>query len=291
MSKSELLESPPAKFGRADELERIDDGGQRQSCLREAIMDLKKPGARLVLTMTALCLSLDASALFGGQVAPDAVGHAMCVLRPLAVFATFLFSNEWSQLVSEYCATFPREPAISIIALMLKISVVGLSLILTIAMLSLREEADGVEVPSEKHRVPISGLAGWIWVLGILFLPTILGWWFIASRSPREFRISIISKAYEDVLLLGLYIGGLILLCRVLRSSIVARLEAIVSKPKLDTSAVKSDLLSRSTANAASRYSQYWIAMKRCLLLILRSGVCRVSKDEYASGLSWFEKA
>jgi hypothetical protein len=177
-------------------------------------MNWKKPGARLILAMTALCLSLDALTVFGGQTASGVVGHAMCVLRPLGFFAKFLFANEWSQLISDYCGTFPREPAISIIALMLKISVVALSLILTIAMFPLREGSpeDSADTPSEKHGVPVTGLAGWIPALVIFLLPTILGWrWLITSASPQEFHTDLIDKAYEDIFLLSSYVGGIIL--------------------------------------------------------------------------------
>jgi hypothetical protein len=179
----------------------------------------KKPIIRLVMTMIVFCLSLDSFTLFGGYTAPGVVGRAMCVLRPLGYFATMLFSSDWSQLVSEYCATFPREPATSIIALMLKISVVALSFILTIAMFRLRENAEGDaleanDIPSEKHGIPVSGLASWIWVFVIFVLtfvlPTILGWRFIASGSPREIRTSLFYKLYQDVVVLGLYALGII---------------------------------------------------------------------------------
>ncbi len=180
-------------------------------------MNLKKPGVLLILVMIVLCLSLDVFTSFGGYVAPGLVSHTMCALRPLGFFAKFLFANEWPQLVSEYCATFPREPAISIIAFMLKISVVAFSLVLTVTMVMfllretteyLPEEVNASQI--DRRGIAISDLAGLIKGLVIFLLPTILGWWLITSGSPREFHTSLFYKSFEDIVLLGVYIGGML---------------------------------------------------------------------------------
>ena len=171
-------------------------------------MNLQTPGALIVLTMTVFCLSIDAFVVVVGQEAPSFAGNAMCFVQPLgAIVANILFPNEWSQLVSQYCATFPREPAISIIALTLKLSVVALALILTIGILPLRKTAEeaSVDRSSERPRIPIT-------LLIVFLFPVFFAWrWLIGSIPPEEFNTSLSYKIYADVFLSALYVGGVIL--------------------------------------------------------------------------------
>jgi hypothetical protein len=176
-------------------------------------MNANKPPAPIIvvaLVMAALCVSLDAYVIFGEVGIPAAVNKTMCVLRPLGHFASLLFPDGWSRLVSEYCGTLPSEQATSIIALTLKFSIVGVALILTLAMYPLREKPQSA--PTEERYTPTSGLVDWTLTIALFCLPPALAWrWLIATAQPNEYSSALLQKAYEDIFLLTAYVGGFIL--------------------------------------------------------------------------------
>jgi hypothetical protein len=176
-------------------------------------MNWKKPGAKVVLGLFVLCLSLDILTFFGEQTTPDSVGRTVCKLRLFGFFARFLFPSEWEQYVEQSCVLIPGEPAISIIAFTLKFSLVLLGLIATITMLPLRDngEDSAEKVPSSENQGQSNGgPTGWIAPLILFVSPTALAWWFIASKSPGDFRGSAVSKVLEDGFLFGCFGAGIL---------------------------------------------------------------------------------
>lgn len=177
-------------------------------------MNWRKPGARVIFGLFVFCLSLDIFTCIGARIAPDAVGRAICMLRPLGFFAEFLFSHDWSSYAANSCARFPSEPAISIVAFMLKLSVVVLGLVTTITMFPLREGPiqGGKEAPASsiERGSNAPDLGGWILPLILFVLPVVFIWWVFASKSPNDFQVSPLFKAYEDGFLFGLFGAGVI---------------------------------------------------------------------------------
>lgn len=198
-------------------------------------MNASKPAAPIILialVMAALCISLDAYVTFGEAIAPVAVNNTMCILRPLGHFASLLFPDRWSRLVSDYCATFPREPVTSIVALTVKSSIVGVALILTLAMYPLREKPKSGDqaqsTPTENRYTPASGLFDWTFLIALFCLPPTFAWrWLIASAQPDEYSTALMQKAYEDIFLMTAYVGGIVLwiaFCEVALLPILRRL-------------------------------------------------------------------
>jgi hypothetical protein len=129
------------------------------------------------------------------------------MLRPLSFFAEFLFSNDWSRYVANSCARFPSEPAISIVAFMLKISAVVLGLITTVTTFSLHEkpieEGKGAPVSSIERGSNPPDLGGWLLPLILFVLPVVFIWWLFASKSPNDFQVSRFSKRMKMDFCLG----------------------------------------------------------------------------------------
>jgi hypothetical protein len=172
-------------------------------------VNLKKPGAKVIFALFVLCLSLDIFTVFGLQIAPDAVGHTMCILRPLDFFARFLFPSGWSQYVDDVCTGFPNDTAISLIAFLLKVSLVSLGLIAVIAMLPLREKTEGPSLFAKKTSRPDKP-ARWGPVFILFILPAPFVWRSLARTSPGNFQSSIPWKAHEDMLLFAFFVSGVL---------------------------------------------------------------------------------
>ena len=180
-------------------------------------MNSSRPAPPIIvvaLVMAALCVSLDAYVIFGEVGIPAAINKTMCVLRPVGHFASLLFPDGWSRLVSDYCESLPGEPATSIIALTLKFSIVGVALILTLAMYPLREKPQSADqtqsAPTQERYTP--DLVDWTLTIAFSCLPPALAWrWLIATARPNEYSSALLQKAYEDIFLLTAYVGGIIL--------------------------------------------------------------------------------
>ena len=173
-------------------------------------MDLKKPGAKVILALFVLCLSLDIFTAVGEQLAPDLVGRTMCSLRPFDLFARFLLPSGWSQYLEDVCTGFPYDAAISLMAFRLKVSLVSLGLMASVAMLPLREKDRPAVVPSGDENKPAGKPVGWGRVLVVFVLPAFFVWRFLARTSPGDFQSSIAWKAYEDMLLFVCFVSGVL---------------------------------------------------------------------------------
>jgi hypothetical protein len=204
-------------------------------CPSKDTMNASKPTAPIIvvaLVMAALCVSLDAYVTFGDAAAPTAVSNTMCILRPLGHLGALLLPDRWPRLVSDYCATFPREPVTSIIALTVKCSIVGIALIVTLAMYPLREKSKSVDqtqrMPTEPRHAPIKGLFDRTFSIALFCLPPTFAWrWFVASAQPDEYSAALMRKAYEDIFLMAAYVGGIVLwitFCEVVLLPILRRL-------------------------------------------------------------------
>ena len=179
-------------------------------------MNSARPEVRLILVFFVISVSLDLFSGFGGEVAPNAVSHAMCGLRPLGFFAWPLFPDSWATYAAETCATFPVEPATSMIAFVLKLSIEMPTLVvLTILIFSILRES-----PSSQTKAPIAQedkpetyfqtVKSYIPGLLIFGVPTALIWWLIRLRPPEEFHTMALDKIYEDVLLVSLLVSWFI---------------------------------------------------------------------------------
>ena len=181
-------------------------------------MDWKKPGAKLILGLFVLCLSLDIFTVIGEQIAPDAVGRTMCSLRPFVLFGRLLFPSGWSQYLDVVCTGFPNDAAISLMAFLFKVSLVSLGLITAIVMLAatstlpLRQGSlpDSSSSPAATKTSESSKAARWARVLVFLVLPAVFVWRSLARTSPGDFQGSIPWKAHEDLLLFGGFICGVL---------------------------------------------------------------------------------
>ena len=182
-------------------------------------MNLAKPGAKIAFAFFVICLSLDFFSHFGERLAPNAVNHATCLLRPLGFFGWSLFPDGWVTYAADTCASFPVEPATSMIAFMLKLSAeMTVLVILTVLLLpSLLEspssQTEASVAPKEQRETYFDAIKSYIPMLLIFGVPTVLFWLIFRSRPPRGFHTALLDKVYEDCFLLGALAFWLLALC------------------------------------------------------------------------------
>jgi hypothetical protein len=178
-------------------------------------MKLATPEAMIISGFLVISVSLDLFSGFGGEVAPNAVSHAMCGMRSLGFFAWPLFPANWTTYAADTCATFPAEPATSMIAFVLKLSVEMPTLIvLTILIFSIlrgsSSETIKASAPREKAETYFQTVKSYVPSLLIFGVPAILFWLIFRSRTPDDFRTALLDKIYEDMFLVSLLVSWVI---------------------------------------------------------------------------------
>jgi hypothetical protein len=172
-------------------------------------MNWKAPGASILISIPVLCVSLDLFTYFGMQLAPDAVGRAVCLMRPASFIAQFVFPDELWKYAATVCGTFPAGPAISIVSFMLKFSLVCLGTATIVAMVPLREKSDDLAQGTTQRGAELG--SNWIFVFIVLVFPTILIGWLITRGPPAEYDVLLLYKFLrEDIFLMGVFVGGVI---------------------------------------------------------------------------------
>ena len=190
-------------------------------------MNLAKLAAKVAFALFVICLSLDIFSYFGEERQPDAVNHAMCSLRPLGLFAWSMFPDGWAAYAADACASFPVEPAISMIAFMVKLSaemtalVVLTVLLLPVLLESPSSQMEAPVAPNERRQTYFEAVKSYIPMLLIFGVPTILFWLIFRSRAPDDFRTAPLDKIYEDVFLLGVLGCWLMVFCTLAEAALL----------------------------------------------------------------------
>jgi hypothetical protein len=178
-------------------------------------MKLATPEAMIISVFLVISVSLDLFSGFGGEVAPNAVSHAMCGMRSLGFFAWPLFPGGWATYAADTCATFPAEPATSMIAFVLKLSVEMPTLIaLTILIFSILRRSSSqiikASAPRDKAETYFQTVKSYVPSLLIFGVPAILFLLIFRSRTPDDFRTALLDKIYEDLFLVSLLMSWVI---------------------------------------------------------------------------------
>jgi hypothetical protein len=167
---------------------------------------MRTPGLPVPQALFGLCISLDLFVYFGVRIAPADVGDAVCAARPLSAIATPLFPAHWFDYVADGCAAFRIEPAISILAFMIKTSLTILALLVGSVQGVILGEPDLAAEFGNKYSFSeyIKGALGLAFCVAI----TVAAWLLMTSRAPEKFRTSLIDKiVLEDAgLILGLFL-------------------------------------------------------------------------------------
>jgi hypothetical protein len=145
-----------------------------------------------------LFVLIDAFGYFGVRFWPELTSRVGCSVRPFGLIATPLFPASWPTFVATACVENPTDPAISMIALMVKTSLAILGLMVALpsmAMLSVRAPA----LSSSSHEaykagdefdqfetcirafVCFSALFGYCWYSTVSPAPQDLGTSFLAK--------------------------------------------------------------------------------------------------------------
>jgi hypothetical protein len=159
-------------------------------------MNRKALGARTLVSISVLCVSLDLFTYFGMHLAPDAVGRTVCLMRPASYITQFVFADELWKYASTVCGSSPAKPAISIVSFLLKFSLVCLGAATIIAIIPLREKSDGIA--QGQTETGSKNLSDWIFMLVVLVLPTVLAGWFTTREPPAEYNVSLLYKFLRE---------------------------------------------------------------------------------------------
>lgn len=173
-------------------------------------MNRKSLGPKLFLALAVCCLSIDIFTNLGGLVAPVAMGRAICALRPLGWLSELLFPLNWSLYVDASCARTPDKIAVSIVALMLKFSIVALGIIAAIAIMGLRETASSSSEEPPLSASKETSRRSWIGYMIILLSLAALSWWLFVSDRAEDLHPSMLSALCEDALLFAFFGTGLL---------------------------------------------------------------------------------
>jgi hypothetical protein len=163
--------------------------------------------------LLVIFVSIDAFDYFGVRFWSELTSRVGCMVRPFGLIATPLFPAIWPTYVAAACVENPVDPAISMIALMVKTSLAILGFLVALpsmVMLSVRapalssssDESHKAGDDSGQFKGGVGALVSYSALFGYC-------WYSIVSRAPEDLGTSFLAKLIlENGFAFTLWIGG-----------------------------------------------------------------------------------